>query len=68
MTHLPVPLSIRDLTVAYTEQPVLWNIHLNFPANHLCAIVGPNGAGKSTLLKSCLGLLPVASGNVLFFW
>lgn len=61
------PLTIRDLTVAYHEKPVLWDINLTFPAAHLCAIVGPNGAGKSTLLKSALGLLPVASGTVRFF-
>ena len=61
------PLSVRDLTVAYQEKPVLWDVDVTFPAAHLCAIVGPNGAGKSTLLKSSLGLLPVASGTVRFF-
>jgi len=30
------------------------------------AIVGPNGAGKSTVLKSCHGLLPAWTGDVLF--
>lgn len=62
-----VPLSIHHLTVAYREQPVLWNINLSFPVAQLCAIVGPNGAGKSTLLKSCLGLVAVASGHIRFF-
>ncbi len=61
------PLSIRDLTVAYAEKPVLWDVDVTFPAAHLCAIVGPNGAGKSTLLKSSLGLLPTASGTIRFF-
>lgn len=63
----PAPLSIRDLTVAYRETPVLWDVDVTFPAARLCAVVGPNGAGKSTLLKSALGLLPVASGTVRFF-
>ncbi|MVN85968.1 ATP-binding cassette domain-containing protein [Deinococcus sp. HMF7620] len=67
MTTPAEPLSIRDLTVAYHEKPVLWDVDVTFPAARLCAIVGPNGAGKSTLLKSALGLLPAASGTVRFF-
>ncbi|GGK41024.1 manganese ABC transporter ATP-binding protein [Deinococcus malanensis] len=62
-----VPLSVRDLTVAYREAPVLWDINLEFPAGQLCAVVGPNGAGKSTFLKAVLGLLPKASGSIRFF-
>lgn len=61
------PLSLRDLTVAYQEKPVLWDIDLDFPSAHLCAIVGPNGAGKSTLIKASLGLIPIASGTAKFF-
>lgn len=61
------PLRVRDLTVAYREAPVLWDVDLEFPAGELCAIVGPNGAGKSTLLGATLGLIPVASGTVRFF-
>ena len=58
------PLSINDLTVAYHEKPVLWDIDLHVPAGVLAAIVGPNGAGKSTLIKATLGLLPIAAGTV----
>lgn len=61
------PLSIRDLTVAYQRQPVLWDIDYDAPASRLIAVVGPNGAGKSTLIKSVLGLLPKLSGDVSFF-
>ena len=28
------------------------------------ALSGPNGSGKSTLLESCVGILPLTSGNV----
>lgn len=63
----PAPLAVRDLTVAYREAPVLWDINLEFPAGQLCAIVGPNGAGKSTFLKAVLGLMPKASGSIRFF-
>ena len=58
------PLSINDLTVAYHEKPVLWDIDLHVPAGVLAAIIGPNGAGKSTLIKATLGLLPIAAGTI----
>ncbi len=53
-----------DLTVAYRERPVLWDIDLEVPAGKLMAIMGPNGAGKTTLIKAILGLVPTAAGNV----
>ena len=61
------PLEVRDLTVAYFEKPVLWDVDLEIPAGQLCAIVGPNGAGKSTLIKAALGLIPRASGSIQVF-
>ena len=54
-----------DLTVAYHETPVLWDIDLDVPPGVLLAIVGPNGAGKTTLIKAILGLVRTASGKVL---
>ena len=58
-------IEVNDLTVAYREQPVLWDIDLTVPAGVLMAIVGPNGAGKTTLIKAVLGLLKPAAGQVL---
>lgn len=66
-SHMAAPLQVRDLTVAYHRQPVLWNIDYVAPASGLVAIVGPNGAGKSTFLKAVLDLVPRASGTVEFF-
>lgn len=57
-------IHVEDLTMAYRETPVLWDIDLDVPENVRCAIVGPNGAGKSTLLKGILGLLKPVSGAV----
>lgn len=59
-------VEVEDLTVAYQEKPVLWDIDLNIPKGRLMAIVGPNGAGKTTLLKAMLGLLKPVSGSVRF--
>ena len=57
-------IEVRDLTVAYHEKPVLWDIDLDVPNGVLMAIVGPNGAGKTTLVKSILGLIRTAAGEV----
>jgi manganese/zinc/iron transport system ATP- binding protein len=62
----PVPaIEVNDLTVAYREKPVLWDVDLLVPSGVLMAIVGPNGAGKSTLIKAILGLVDSAAGQVL---
>lgn len=60
-------IHIDDLTMAYKEKPVLWDVDADIEAGGLTAIIGPNGAGKSTLLKGILGLEPLISGHVLFF-
>jgi len=60
-------IDVTDLTVAYRDQPVLWDIDLEVPEGILMAIVGPNGAGKTTLIKAILGLVPPAAGQVLIY-
>lgn len=58
------PIHIEDLTVAYREEPVLWDLDWNVQEGTLTAIVGPNGAGKSTLIKTILGLIEPAAGHI----
>jgi manganese/zinc/iron transport system ATP- binding protein len=58
-------IEVRDLTVAYHEKPVLWDLDLDVPKGLLMAVVGPNGAGKTTLIKSILGLVRSTAGRVL---
>jgi manganese/zinc/iron transport system ATP- binding protein len=62
---IPLAIEVTDLTVAYHEKPVLWDIDLAVPAGVMMAIVGPNGAGKTTLLRAMLGLVGAAAGHVL---
>lgn len=62
-----LPLSVRDVTVAYHRKPVLWNLSLDIPARSLVGLVGPNGAGKSTLLKTVVDMVPRISGEVQVF-
>ncbi|MGE0266894.1 MAG: metal ABC transporter ATP-binding protein [Candidatus Omnitrophota bacterium] len=58
-------IDVTDLTVAYQEKPVLWDVDFQAPKESMLAIVGPNGAGKSTLIKAILGLVKPAAGRVL---
>jgi manganese/zinc/iron transport system ATP- binding protein len=59
-----VAISVEDLTVAYGEAAVLWDVDLDVPSGALMAIVGPNGAGKTTLIRSILGLVRPAAGRI----
>ncbi len=61
------PIEVHDLTVAYDQKPVLWDIDFELPDGSLTAIVGPNGAGKSTLIKAAMGLIPASSGYTLIY-
>ncbi|WP_232695403.1 metal ABC transporter ATP-binding protein [Brevibacillus daliensis] len=67
IAHPDLPLSIRDITVAYQKKPVLRHVSLDIPEGRLIGIIGPNGAGKSTLIKSIQGLVPAASGQVSIY-
>jgi manganese/zinc/iron transport system ATP- binding protein len=64
MNETKLAIEATDLTVAYQEKPVLWDVDLEAPEGVLMAVVGPNGAGKSTLMKTILGLVPAAAGQV----
>ncbi|MDO5754753.1 MAG: metal ABC transporter ATP-binding protein [Tissierellia bacterium] len=57
-------IQVEDLTLSYSDKPVLWDVDLDIVANSRTAIIGPNGAGKSTLMKGILGLMKPVSGFV----
>ncbi|OXM87172.1 metal ABC transporter ATP-binding protein [Paenibacillus rigui] len=67
MSRSTIPLTIRNLTVAYQKKPVLRDIGFEIPEGKLIGIVGPNGAGKSTLIKAALGLIPRVTGEVSIY-
>ena len=58
-------IDVADLTVAYGDKPVLWDVDMQVPSGVLMAVVGPNGAGKTTLIKAILGLITPAAGRIL---
>lgn len=67
LSSSPAAIEVSDLTVAYRERPVLWDIDLTVPPGVLLAIVGPNGAGKTTLIKAILGLVRPVAGQVQIY-
>jgi manganese/zinc/iron transport system ATP- binding protein len=60
-------LRIDDLTVAYHQSPVLWDVDFYLPQGKIAALVGPNGAGKSTLIKTVMELIRPVAGQVRIF-
>lgn len=64
--HAPA-IHIEDLTIAYAERPVLWDVDLDVETGGLWAIVGPNGAGKTTLIRAIMGLLKPLAGHVYLY-
>jgi branched-chain amino acid transport system ATP-binding protein len=63
MTNL---LEVRDLSVAYGDVQVLWDINLEVARGDFVALVGANGAGKTTTINAISGLLPPMSGEIVF--
>ena len=59
-------LQIHGLNQFYGGSHTLWDVDLTVPQGSCTALMGRNGMGKTTLLRSIMGLLPVASGQILF--
>lgn len=57
-------VELKDVTFAYSQQPVLQHVNFHVHSGEFQAVVGPNGGGKTTLLKLILGLLVPQKGSV----
>ncbi len=58
-------LDIRNLSAAYGDVPVLFDVSLHVDEGEVVSLIGSNGAGKTTLLRAVSGL--IASQGELFF-
>jgi len=59
-------ITFRDVNFHYNEgEPILENINLEIPANHVVALVGPTGVGKSTLVSLIPRFYDVCCGSIL---
>jgi branched-chain amino acid transport system ATP-binding protein len=57
---------VRDINVFYDDFHILHGVSLDVGKGELVGVVGANGHGKSTLLKAVCGLVPVASGDIVY--
>lgn len=58
-------ITLRDVTFAYGDTPVLRGLSFTAPAGGVTALVGASGAGKTTVFHLLTGLMEPASGTIL---
>lgn len=59
-------LQVRELSVNYGVVSALKRVNISIEAKKIVTLIGANGAGKSTFLKAVCGIVPKASGEVIF--
>ncbi|AEH87147.1 ABC transporter ATP-binding protein [Mesorhizobium opportunistum] len=59
-------LSVEALKIRYGEVEAVRRVDLTVDSGEIIALVGANGAGKSSTLGAVAGLVPAASGKVVF--
>jgi branched-chain amino acid transport system ATP-binding protein len=59
-------LSVEALKIRYGEVEAVRRVDLAVDSGEIIALVGANGAGKSSTLGAIAGLVPAASGRVVF--
>ena len=58
-------LATDQLSLGYTDDPVVHEVGVAVPERAFTVIIGPNACGKSTLLRGMARLLAAKSGQVL---
>jgi branched-chain amino acid transport system ATP-binding protein len=65
-TNAPPLLRMCKVNAFYGKSHILNDASLDVREGEIVALLGRNGAGKSTLLKAIGGLVPAASGSIVF--
>ena len=59
-------IRLRDLCMAFDDEPVLDHINLYINDKEFLTLLGPSGCGKTTTLRIIGGFATPTSGDVLF--
>nr|WP_323781142.1 ABC transporter ATP-binding protein [Amylibacter sp.] len=59
-------LSAKDLHVRYGAVEAVRGVSFELQQGEIVALLGANGAGKSSIMNAITGLVPTASGQVMF--
>ena len=59
-------LDVRNLAVRYGDLVGVADVSLQVSQGSVVALIGSNGSGKTTTLNAVAGLVPVASGQVMW--
>lgn len=69
MTASQAPiLEVQDLVIRYGKRaaPAVEDVSFSIARGETLGLVGESGSGKTTIGRAILGLIPVASGRILF--
>ena len=58
-------IELKGVNQYYGGSHILWDVTLDVPTGSCTVLMGRNGMGKTTLLRCLMGLIPVASGQML---
>ena len=59
-------LSLKNISVWFTNYPVLHDVSLQVEAGEIVCLLGPSGCGKTTLLRVIAGLIEEYGGKALW--
>ena len=59
-------LKVQDIDLFYGAIHTLRSISFEVKPGEIVSLIGANGAGKSSILNAISGIVPIASGDILF--
>lgn len=66
-THIPVGISVKNLTKRFKEKTAVNNLSLKFFEGQITALLGHNGAGKSTTINVLTGIYAPTTGTAMIY-
>lgn len=63
---MTILLKLENVSSAYGQSKVLWDVDMNITEGSAIALIGRNGVGKTTLLKTIVGVQKLTGGRIIF--